>query len=89
VQLDIRIPIGLMFTVLGALLTAFGLITGGRTTAHSQGINVNLWWGIVMLVFGIVMFLFGRRGTATARLAEESPEGQRIEEREHSAGIES
>lgn len=88
-QLDIRIPIGLMFTVLGALLTGFGLINGAASTEHSQGINVNLWWGIVMLVFGIVMFLFGRRGTASARLTQESPEGQQIEEREHSAGLES
>jgi hypothetical protein len=41
-----------------------------------------------MLVFGVVMFLLGRRATATARLTEESPEGMEIEEMEHQAGLE-
>jgi hypothetical protein len=41
-----------------------------------------------MLVFGVVMFMFGRRGTATARLTEESPEGLKIEEVEHRLGLE-
>lgn len=41
-----------------------------------------------MLIFGVVMFLLGRRGTATARLTEESPEGQKIEEIEHQTGVE-
>jgi hypothetical protein len=35
------------------------------------------------------MFAFGRRGTATFRLAEESVEGRKIEEMEHQAGLES
>ena len=87
-QLDIRLPIGLMFAVLGALLTGFGLVADKSVFQGSLGINVNLWWGLVMLVFGIVMFLLGRRGTATARLTEESPEGKKIEEMEHRTGLE-
>lgn len=87
-QLDIRLPIGLMFAVLGALLTVFGLVGDKTIFQRSLGINVNLWWGLVMLVFGVVMFLLGRRGTATARLTEESPEGKKIEEMEHRAGLE-
>ena len=87
-QLDIRLPIGLMFTVVGGLLTVFGLFGDKSGLQHSLGINVNLWWGLVMLVFGVVMFLLGRRGTATARLTEESPEGRKIEEVEHQAGLE-
>ncbi len=85
-RLDIRLPIGLMFTLLGALLVVFGLIEEKTVFQRSLGINVNLWWGVVMLVFGVVMFVLGRRGTATARLTEESPEGMKIEEREHRAG---
>jgi hypothetical protein len=77
-----------MFTVVGGLLTVFGLIGDKSVFQRSLGINVNLWWGLVMLVFGIVMFLLGRRGTATARLTEESPEGMKIEEMEHQAGLE-
>jgi len=82
-RLDIRLPIGLMFTLLGGLLVLFGLIADKSTLQNSLCINVDLWWGIVMLVFGVVMFLLGRRGTATARLTEESPEGLKIEELEH------
>jgi len=86
-RLDIRLPIGLMFALLGALLVVFGLIADKTVFQRSLGINVNLWWGIVMLVFGVVMFFLGRRGTATARLNEESPEGMN-EEMEHQAGLE-
>jgi hypothetical protein len=87
-QLDIRLPIGLMFTVVGGLLTVFGLFGDKSGLQRSLGINVNLWWGLVMLVFGVVMFFLGRRGTATARLTEESPEGRKLEEMEHQADLE-
>lgn len=59
--LDIRIPIGLMFTALGILLTAYGLFGNRAIYAQSLGINVNLIWGIVLLVFGVLMTLAGRR----------------------------
>jgi hypothetical protein len=57
--LDIRWPIGLMFTLIGALLTLDGLITGSNTEmyARSLGININLIWGIVLLIFGVLMLL--------------------------------
>ena len=87
-QLDIRLPIGLMFALLGTLLAVFGLIGDKSVFQRSLGINVDLWWGLVMLVFGVVMFVLGRRGTATARLAEESSEGKKMEEIEDSAGLE-
>jgi TRAP-type C4-dicarboxylate transport system permease small subunit len=87
-KLDIRLPIGLMFMVLGLLLAGAGMIQDRSIFQRSLGLNVNLWWGLVMLVFGVVMFLLGRRGSATARLTEESPEGMKIEEAEHRAGLE-
>ena len=87
-QLDIRLPIGLMFAVVGGLLAVFGLIGDKSVSQPSLGINVNLWWGLVMLIFGVVMFLLGRRGTATARLTEESPEGRKIEQMKHQTGTE-
>jgi hypothetical protein len=62
-SLDLRIPMGLMFTLVGAILVAFGIATdGSQIYARSLGINVNLWWGFVLLTFGITMLLFGRRG---------------------------
>jgi hypothetical protein len=80
-RLDIRIPIGLLFIVLGAILTIYGPFAGQQVyDEHSLGINVNLWWGLVMLAFGIFMFLMGRRGTSAVRSAEDSPEGRQLEE---------
>ena len=66
---DIRFPIGLMFAILGALLTLYGLfgaLTGSTEmyARHSLGINVNLWWGILVFIFGAVMLRFGWRGWA-------------------------
>jgi hypothetical protein len=54
-KLDLRLPIGLMFTIVGVLLTVFGLVSDDAIYARSLGINVNLWWGLVLLVFGMVM----------------------------------
>jgi hypothetical protein len=63
-QLDIRVPIGLMFAALGALLTLFGLITNSDAAIYrpSLGININLWWGMVMFAFGVVMLALAWRG---------------------------
>ncbi len=61
--LDIRWPIGIMFSLIGALLVIEGLITG--PSAKSLDINVNLWWGLVLLVFGVLMLLGAARGKKT------------------------
>lgn len=53
--LDIRWPIGLMFSLIGLLLTAFGAVNA--TGSQSLGININLVWGIVLLAFGVFMLL--------------------------------
>ena len=59
-MLDIRTPIGLMFLVLGAILTASGAVSEPSAWARA-GINVNLWWGLVLLIFGATMWMLGRR----------------------------
>jgi len=60
-SLDLRIPLGLMFSLVGALLTIYGAVTEGSSIyASSAGMDINLIWGIVMLVFGLSMFLLGR-----------------------------
>jgi hypothetical protein len=59
-NLDIRIPIGAMFSLIGILLAIYGLMTNGELMyAKSLGINMNLYWGGVMLVFGVIMLIFG------------------------------
>jgi hypothetical protein len=79
-RLDIRLPIGLMFSLLGLVLAVFGLLGNKEIYKSSLGININLWWGLIMLCFGLTMFVLGRRGTATARLTEDSPEGTALEQ---------
>lgn len=61
--LDVRLPIGLMFTILGLMLAVYGLLGDKSIYGRALGININLWWGLVMLLFGVVMLLLGRRGT--------------------------
>jgi hypothetical protein len=61
--LDIRLPIGLMFTILGLLISGYGLFGDPAVYERSLGININLWWGLVMLVFGLLMFLLGKRAS--------------------------
>ena len=62
--LDIRWPIGLMFSLIGVLLTGYGAAnsTASAIKIDGQGININLIWGIVLLVFGVLMLLGAARG---------------------------
>ncbi len=60
--LDIRIPLGLLFLLIGGLMSVYGLVTRGSAVYdRSMGIDLNLTWGLFMFVFGLVMFLVGRR----------------------------
>ena len=61
--LDLRLPIGLMFTVFGVILVAYGFVSDAAIYQRSLGINVNLWWGLVLLAFGGVMLVFGLRAS--------------------------
>jgi hypothetical protein len=63
-KLDLRLPIGLMFSIIGTLLVVFGMTSDPAIYQRSLGINVNLWWGLVLLVFGLVMLWLVRRDTA-------------------------
>ena len=66
--LDIRWPIGLMFSLVGLMLTAYGAVTGSDAELYkrSLGLNVNLYWGFVLLVFGATMLVMAWRGGAKA-----------------------
>jgi hypothetical protein len=58
--LDIRLPIGMMFSLLGALMAGYGLCTGSDSDMYksSLGIDINFWWGLVLFFFGAVMLTF-------------------------------
>ena len=64
--LDIRWPIGLMFTLIGALLTGYGAMTASDTEMYKRSldIKINLWWGLVLLVFGLLMLFLAWTGKA-------------------------
>lgn len=68
-QVDARIAVGMFFTLTGTVLAAFGFSTRDRVDVYqkSLGIDANLWWGLALLVFGIVMLAYGRRGASQNR----------------------
>jgi hypothetical protein len=91
-SLDIRVPIGGLFTALGLILTGYGLATVDEPARYvrSLSVNVNLWWGMVMLAFGVGLLLsatFYRR-RPTVLPADQSSEGRRTEAREQERGLE-
>jgi len=59
---DLRLPLGLMFSLFGAMLTLFGAFGDKSIYQKSLGMNVNLGWGLIMLVFGLVMLIAALRG---------------------------
>lgn len=66
--LDIRIPIGSLFVILGALLAGYGLISNPAIYQRSLGVDINLWWGGALLVFGLAMLgLAWRAATVRTR----------------------
>ena len=61
-NLDLRVPVGLMFAIFGFILVVVGMVGGPALTEKSLGVNINLWWGVAMLVFGGVMLAMSRLG---------------------------
>ena len=69
--LDIRWPIGFMFLLLGAVLGVYGLVSPADMYARSLGMNVNLIWGGVLIVFGLVMIALARFGKKNVQNVED------------------
>ena len=63
--LDIRYPIGLLFSIIGIMLTIFGLVTGSNAELYQRSldINVNLWTGLGMLIIGGIMLILAYSST--------------------------
>jgi hypothetical protein len=66
-SLDIRYPIGWMFSLFGVILALYGLLGDKQIYARSLGVNINLDAGVGLLAFGIVMLLLAWRGSAKAK----------------------
>ena len=63
-SLDLRLPIGGLFSVLGVMLAGYGLVTASNAEMYvkSGGMNINLIWGVVMIVTGLIFLGLARRG---------------------------
>ncbi|NQU82288.1 MAG: hypothetical protein HQ543_12285 [Bacteroidetes bacterium] len=63
--LDIRYPIGLLFSIIGIMLAIFGLATGSDAELYQRSldININLWTGLGMLIFGCIMLVIAYSST--------------------------
>ena len=73
-SLDIRIPIGLLFCIIAAILIVFGLCTWhDEMYALSLGYNINLIWGGVLGIFGIAMLALARARAAERRATRDRP----------------
>ncbi len=61
--LDIRIPLGLIFLIIGGIMSIYGIVTRNAADIYqkSMGINLNLTWGLLMFIFGLIMYLIGKR----------------------------
>ena len=75
--IDIRLPLGILFSLLGLILLVYGVASDSSLYEQSLGINVNLYWGIVLLAFGVFMFVLSRRGARAEARAEAAPQPPR------------
>jgi hypothetical protein len=66
-SLDIRIPIGLMFGIIGAILAVFGLVSDPKIYYRSLDVNVNLDWGCALLAFSAFMLTMAYRARKRGR----------------------
>jgi hypothetical protein len=71
---DLRFPIGILFTLFGVILVVFGFSTTSSDIykEHSLGININLIWGAILLIFGLFMLILAWRGSS-AKTRVENP----------------
>ncbi|HEY2825295.1 MAG TPA: hypothetical protein VGI83_07095 [Gemmatimonadales bacterium] len=60
-MMDLRTPIGALFTVIGLLLAGYGLATQSDPGMSPTGIPIDIVWGLVLLAFGVVMLVLARR----------------------------
>lgn len=63
---DIRVPLGVMFALIGALLTGYGLMSDPAMNQRSLGININLWWGLALLALAVALLSLAWRARRRA-----------------------
>jgi protein-S-isoprenylcysteine O-methyltransferase Ste14 len=68
-KLDIRMPMGLMFVIVGLILVVYGALTNSNTEMYTRslGTNINLGWGLVLFFIGVTMVVLARRAMRTEK----------------------
>ena len=59
-HLDVRTPAGVMFLILGGLLVLYGALGDPSVYQRSLGVNINVYWGAVMIAFGAALLIWRR-----------------------------
>ena len=75
---DLRFPIGILFTLYGSMLVVYGLISDPKIYERSLGININLRWGLALLIFGILMFVFAWLGKGAANRTDKTDKTDKL-----------
>jgi hypothetical protein len=75
--IDIRLPLGILFLLVGSVLVVYGAASDPSLYRQSLGINVNLYWGVVLLAFGALMYALSRRAARTEARTENAPQSPR------------
>ncbi len=65
--LDLRLPIGLLLSIIGLLLSLYGTLGDARIYQRSLGLNVNLYWGFVLLITGAILLVAARRAARSPK----------------------
>jgi hypothetical protein len=75
--IDIRLPLGILFLLVGSVLAVYGAASDPSLYRQSLGINVNLYWGVVLLAFGALMYALSRRAARADVRTENTPQSPR------------
>jgi membrane protein implicated in regulation of membrane protease activity len=69
-KLDVRLPIGVMFTLFGVIIAIYGMVSDPAIYQRCLDININLWWGLVMVAFGGVLLIMALRSARAKKKTE-------------------
>ena len=74
---DLRRIIGGLFVVYGLLLAVLGLFDSQEEIDKAAGVNINLWAGLGMLIFGLLMIVWALTRPLGTEIAEGSEHPER------------
>ena len=83
---DLRRIIGGLFVVYGLLLTVLGLFDSQEEIDKAAGVNINLWAGLGMLAFGVLMIAWALWRPLTEEIGSEEPRGETGDDAERPVG---